>query len=527
MMIVGAVMSTIVIIFVTTTMMRKKKNRPPGPRGLPVVGNLFELKRSKVGILIYLQQLSECYGPLVYLRYGSTPTLVVSSAKVAKQILKTQDLSFCSRPAVVGQQKLSYGGVDMAFSPYNNHWKEVRKMCMLHLFSPKQVLSFRPIREQQVGLMMEKIISNINNNNNNDNVINLSAMAMSLASNIICGVAFGRTYDDGEYQKKRLDSLVLEAQALMVSFYFSDHFPRLTWVLDKLSGLLGRLDRNFREMDALYQQLIDDHLRSADRHHRDRDDVIDLMINLRRRSPDSVTWDQIKALLMNLYVAGTDTVAAAVVWTMTALMLRPEIMKKTQTHIREAMKGKQQRRQQQMMMINEDDIAILPYLKAVVMESLRLYPPAPLLYRRPSITTTVEGYEIEAGSTFIINAWGIARDPETWENPEEFVPERFMKNEEYDDDIINGYMMEDLWMLPFGGGRRGCPGMGMGMSSIHLTLANLLYSFDWASASNNNNNNNNNIIDTQALPGLTMHKKNPLLLLPTIHNHLIIPSSPI
>ncbi|KAH6764772.1 hypothetical protein C2S52_013746 [Perilla frutescens var. hirtella] len=511
MMIVGAVMSIIVIIFVM--MMMRKKNRPPGPRGLPVVGNLVELKRSKVGILIYLQQLSERYGPLVYLSYGSTPTLVVSSAKLAKQILKTQDLSFCSRPPVVGQQKLSYGGVDMAFSPYNNHWKEVRRICMLHLFSPKQVLSFRPIREQQVQLMMDKILSN-----NSTRVINLSEMAMSLATNIICGVAFGRTYDDHEYQKKRLDNLVLEAQALMVSFYFSDHFPRLTWVLDKLSGLMGRLDHNFREMDALYQQLIHDHLHPD--HHPHRHDVIDLMIQLKRQTPDSITWDQIKALLMNLFVAGTDTVAAAVIWTMTALMLRPEIMKKTQTHIREAMQGKQK-----MMMIDEDDIDRLPYLKAVVMESLRLYPPAPLLYRRPTTTTTVEGYEIEAGSTFIINAWGIARDPETWENPEEFVPERFMKNEEYDDDIVNGYMMEDMWMLPFGGGRRGCPGMGMGMPSIHLALANLLYSFDWASASNNNTNIN--IIDTHALPGLTMHKKNPLLLLPTIHHHLIIPSSPI
>lgn len=204
--------------------------------------------------------------------------------------------------------------------------------------------------------------------------------------------------------------------------------------------------------------------------------------------------------MQNLFVAGTDTVAAAIVWTMTALMLNPTVMKKTQAEIREAIGYKKG-------MIVEDELGKLPYLKAVVMEALRLYPPAPLLYRTRvpengnDGMVVIGGYEIEPGTTFIINGWAIARDPKTWEDPEKFMPERFMGKEEY----------LEFEMIPFGGGRRGCPGMGMGMASIHLALANLLYSFDWALPPSAPP------IDTDALPGLTMHKKNPLLLLPIIN----------
>lgn len=199
--------------------------------------------------------------------------------------------------------------------------------------------------------------------------------------------------------------------------------------------------------------------------------------------------------------------AAAVVWTMTALMLWPTVMKKTQAEIREAIGYKKG-------MIGEDELGKLPYLKAVVMEALRLYPPAPLLYRTRVAendngeAVVIGGYEIEPGTKFIINGWAIARDPEIWEDAEEFVPERFMRKEKEE--------CLEFEMIPFGGGRRGCPGMGMGMVSIHLALANLLYSFDWGLPPSAP------LIDVDALPGLTMHKKNPLLLLPIINNDYYI-----
>lgn len=315
--------SMLILVAITHKMrMRKKKKKKAGPGGVPVLGNLLQFDKSEP--LVYLQELHDKYGGVAYLRHGSTPVMVVSSARLAKEVLKRHD----NRPAVLGQQKLSYNGADIAFSPYDSHWKEMRRLCALHLFSPKQLLSFRPIREAQVARMISKLRSH------HEAAANLSDMAMSLASNIICGVAFGKTYDDHEYEKKKLDKLVLEAQALMVSFYFSDQLKVFSW-LDKFSGLLNRVDNNFKELDSFYQNLIDDHLTSKCNNTTNKD-IIDLMIELKRDKPDEITWEHVKGLLMNLFVAGTDTVAAALVWTMTGLMLRPDVMRKTQEHVREA-----------------------------------------------------------------------------------------------------------------------------------------------------------------------------------------------
>ncbi|CAA0837039.1 Cytochrome P450 83B1 [Striga hermonthica] len=487
---------------------KKKKKCPPGPLGLPLLGNLLQIDKARPQV--YLQRLAHKYGPLVSLRLGRARILVVSSSRMAEQILKTHDRSFCSRPAVVGQQRLSYGGLDMAFSPYNHHWRRMRKMCVLHLFSAKRVLSFRAVREDEVRRMITKISTL--SNSKSQLAVNLSTMAMSLASNLICRVAFGRRYDDDEYEKIRFDRLIIEAQALMVSFYFKDHFPAPFGVwADKASGLMGRLDKNCQELDAFYEQLINEHL-DPNRPNPETDpDIIDLLIQLKQNQGEStdLSWDKIKALLMNLFVAGTDTAAAVIVWTMTGLMQRPKMMKKVQAHIRQTMGSNKG-------FVHEDDIMKLPYLKAVVLEALRLYPPAPLIFRTqilPNECTVIDGYEIEPGTSVYINAWAMGRDTETWEDPEEFRPERFMSgsNDNTNMVLIKGCRDLDFEMIPFGGGRRGCPGMEMGLISVELALANLLYSFDWALP------HHHSTIDTDALPGLTMHKKSPLLLVPTLY----------
>lgn len=182
------ILAVLVNFFKAIRLGKKKPARklPPGPRPLPLIGNLHQF--DKANPHVYLWEVSKKYGPLAYLKHGSTPTLVISSAKLAKEILKTHDLSFCSRPPVLGQQKLSYGGIDMAFASYNDHWKIMRKTCVHNLLSPKQVASFRSIREDEVSRMIEKI------SDLGDSPVNLSGIAMSIASNLICRIAFGRRY---------------------------------------------------------------------------------------------------------------------------------------------------------------------------------------------------------------------------------------------------------------------------------------------------------------------------------------------
>ena len=198
----------------------------------------------------------------------------------------------------------------------------------------------------------------------------------------------------------------------------------------------------------------------------------------------------------NIFVAGTDTGAATIVWAMTALMKNPSKLKRLQVEIRD-FAGKNG-----IGTIGEDDVEELHYLKAVIKEAMRLYPPVPLLVPRETIERcNIEGYEIQPKTLVHVNAWAIARDPECWENPDEFLPERFL-----DSDIdVKG---KDFELIPFGAGRRGCPGISLGLATVELALANLLYSFDWELPSGMKIQD----IDTDVSPGITMHKKHALCL---------------
>lgn len=201
-------------------------------------------------------------------------------------------------------------------------------------------------------------------------------------------------------------------------------------------------------------------------------------------------------IFKNIFVAGTDTSAAVTVWAMTALIKDPDAMKKLQNEIRETIGNKG--------FVNENDVPKLPYLKAVIKETLRLYPPAPLILPRETLEEcVVEGYTIPPKTLVHINAWAIARDPQTWENANEFLPERFLNSSI---DVIG----KDFEVIPFGAGRRGCPGISIGLATVEMALANLVYSFDWELPKGVSRED----VDTDVLPGITMHKKNPLLLLP-------------
>lgn len=200
----------------------------------------------------------------------------------------------------------------------------------------------------------------------------------------------------------------------------------------------------------------------------------------------------------------TDTTAATIIWAMTALMQNPTVMAKLQEQIRKQIgnKGK----------VNEDDIQKLPYLKAVLVEALRLYPPTPLLVPRETMQKCrIDSYEIQPKTFVYVNAWAISRDPKYWENPNQFMPQRFLQEEENDRiSVSSGYEGQNFAFLPFGGGRRICPGLNLGMAIVELTVANLIYSFDWELPRGMKKED----IDLDVCPGITMHKKNDLLLVP-------------
>ncbi|XVF82306.1 hypothetical protein PTKIN_Ptkin16aG0035700 [Pterospermum kingtungense] len=409
---------------------------------------------------------------------------------MAREIMKTHDLNFCSRPTLRGQQKLSYNGLDLVFSPYDAYWREIRKICVIHLFNSNRTLLQRPIREDEVARMIEKISKSAIGSR----PVNLSETVLCLTSTIICRVGFGKRYEEEGVERSRFHALLNETQAMFGIFFYSDYIPFMGWV-DRVSGLLGRLEKNFKDFDTFYQELIDEHL-DPNQPKPEQEDILDVLLQIRRDRAFQVdlTLEHIKAVLMNVFVAGTDTSSATLVWAMTFLMKNPRCMKIVQEEVRSLIGNKG--------FVDEDDIQGLPYLKAVIKETFRLQTTVPLLVPRETIKEcNIGGYTIPAKTLVFVNAWAVGRDPEAWENPEDFYPERFIGSS-------IDYKGLDFELIPFGAGRRGCPGIYMGIATVELALANLLYKFGWDIPVGMNKDD----LDFEVIPGITMHKKNALRL---------------
>ncbi|KAI5596792.1 hypothetical protein BDE02_02G024800 [Populus trichocarpa] len=484
-------LSIIFLFLLKKNKISKRARFPPGPNGLPLIGNLHQLDSSN--LQTHLWKLSQKYGPLMSLKLGFKRTLVVSSAKMAEEVLKTHDLEFCSRPLLTGQRKFSYNGLDLAFSPYGAYWREMKKICVVHLLNSTRVQSFRTNREDEVSHMIEKISKAALASK----PFNLTEAMLSLTSTAICRTAFGKRYEDGGIQGSRFHALLNETQALFTMFYLSDYFPYMGWV-DRLTGLAHRLEKNFREFDVFYQEIIDEHL-DPERPKPDHEDILDVLIQIYKDRTFKVqlTLDHIKAILMNIFLGGTETAAATVIWAMSLLMKNPEAMRKAQEEVRKVIGDKG--------FVYEDDVQQLPYLKAVVKETMRLQPTAPLLIPRETTTEcNIGGYEIPAKTLVYVNAWAIGRDTEVWENPYVFIPDRFLGSSI----DLKG---QDFELIPFGAGRRICPGIYMGIATVELSLSNLLYKFDWEMPGGMKRED----IDVDhTQPGLAMHTRDALCLVP-------------
>nr|XP_043616846.1 cytochrome P450 71A1-like [Erigeron canadensis] len=477
---------------------KSKFNNPPGPPRLPIIGNLHQIDTSSLHTSLW--NLSKSYGPIVSLDFGFIPTIVVSSATLAKEVMKTHDLIFCSRPLTLAQKKFTYNGLDVVFSPYNEYWREMRKISIMNLFSPKRMQSSKYIREEEVSLA----INNINKLSSSSKVVNLSEIAKSVTCNIVMRMGFGKKYDD-ENERRRIVGLIGELQVMIAHLFLTDLWPGLPFVglVDKLiTGNIDRLDKCFNDLDSFYQELIDERLDPRNqKSHEEQRYIIDILIQLKKDqvlSPIELTNDHIKAMLTDVLVAGTDASAAIVVWAMTSLIKNPKVMKKAQEEVRNVV-GKKTT------IIDEDDLPKFTYLKAIVKEVMRLYPPAPLLVPREAKKDIIlnNGYKIKQNTMVHVNAFAIGRDPKSWENPEEFLPERFLGHGDID------FRGNDFEFIPFGAGRRICPGISMGVMLVELLLANLVYFFDWGLPLGMKIED----INYEVMPGITMHKKNELCLL--------------
>ncbi|XP_004506686.1 cytochrome P450 71D9-like [Cicer arietinum] len=486
----ASILTLFIFVFMSHKILTKKSkstpNLPPGPWKLPIIGNIHNL----VGSLPHhrLRELSTKYGPLMHLKLGEISTIIVSSAECAKQVMKTHDLIFSSRPPIQASTIMSYNNVGIAFAPYGDYWRQLRKICTLELLSSKSVQSFQPIRDEEVTNLIKWITSKEGSS------INLTKEVFSTISTITSRTAFGKKCEENT----KFISLVREAVKVAGGFNLGDLYPSYKW-LQNISGLKPKLEKLHQQADIIMQKIINEHREvnklRANEDQEVEEDLVDVLLKQNCLSDDSV-----KAVILDVYGGGSETSATTIAWAMAEMIKNPRIMEKVQAEVREVFDKEKN--------LNGRDIEKLTYLKYVVKETLRLHPPAPLLLPREcGQDCEINGYNIPFKSKIIVNAWAIGRDPNYWVDPEIFYPERFVES-------CVDYKGNNFEFIPFGAGRRMCPGLTFGLINVEFPLAMLLYHFDWKLP----NGVKNEDLDMSETFGSAVTRKDDLYLIPITYH---------
>ncbi|KAH0455054.1 hypothetical protein IEQ34_016978 [Dendrobium chrysotoxum] len=463
---------------------------PPGPWKIPIVGSMHHLMGEQVHHR--LRRLAKTYGPLFHLKLGEVDLMVITSPELAAESMKTHDLSFASRPQFMGSKIILYNSGDIVFAPYGKLWAQLRKICTIELFSSKRVKHFRSIMDEEGSNLIEKIRMA-------DGVpVNMTEMLLSVANTTISRASFGMECA----QQHKIFSAVKDTFKYMSGFDLADLFPSFSF-LGEITGMRRHLEKVHKVLDATLNEVFEEHQTKNINNSTDDldEDLVDVLLRLKKTGEldASVTLDNLKGVIVDLILGGTETTSAIMEWVMAELVRHPQIMRKAQSEVREVFKGKTK--------LHENDITNLPYLTMVIKETLRIRPPAPILVPRYcSETVELGGYTIPAGSRLLINAWAIMRDPKYWKDADTFKPERVEADEQ-------DFNVSRFQYMPFGGGRRICPGVNFGVASIEIVLAKLLYHFDWELSGGKRLEE----LDMEESIGLALTRKNPLFLVASPH----------
>ncbi|OVA19528.1 Cytochrome P450 [Macleaya cordata] len=465
---------------------------PPGPRGLPIIGNLPFLDPE---LHTYFAELTQTYGPIFKLKLGTKWAVVVSSPSLAKEVLKDHDKIFANRDVPVAGLLATYGGADIVSAPHGPVWRMLRRICVREMLSNTTLDSVYWLRRREVRRTVREIYSKIGS------PIDVGEQMFITISNVITSMMWGGTLKGdetvdslgGEFRK-----VVSEITTLLGTPNVSDFFPGLGWF--DLQGIERKMKVLFSRYDKIFDLIIEKRLKMEAKGENEESnrDFLQFLLELKEKGGDSklpFTMEHLKALLINLVVGGTDTSAVTVEWAMAELIKHPEIMKRAQEELEDVV-GRNNN-------VEESHLPKLPYLAAILKETLRLHPPVPLLVSRcPRLSCNVGGYMIPKKAQVLVNAWGIQRDPKNWDNPLEFKPERFLKNTNKLD-----FIGTDFRFIPFGSGRRKCVGIPLVERMVPYTLASLLHSFEWRMPEGVE-------IDLSDKFGIVLKKRTPLIAIP-------------
>ncbi|KMZ57977.1 hypothetical protein ZOSMA_7G00060 [Zostera marina] len=460
-LLVTTLLSILLVHLFFSTNSRSLRNLPPGPKGWPILGNLPQLGDKPHQTLAALAKI---YGPLFHLRFGIEHVVVAASSSVAAQFLKTFDTNFSNRPPNSGAEHVAYNYQDLVFAPYGSRWRMLRKLCFIHLFSNKAMDTCRRVREEEVSLLVCRL------KDAGGKMVRLGEEVNVCVTDALARAIMGmRVFGEKRKGAEELKEMILELMKLAGVFNIGDFVPGIGWL--DIQGVVGKMKNLHKRYDIFLNNIIAEHERSQ----KDDGDLLSVMIGLKKNKEDltgegeTVTDIDIKALLLNLFSAGTDTTTSTLEWALAELIRHPDILEHLQQEI-DGVVGRDR-------LVSDTDLPNLPFLHAVIKEVFRLHPSTPLSLPRVALESCeVQGYHIPKNTTLLVNVWAISRDPTVWTDPLEFRPSRFLPGGDHANSDVKG---NDFDVIPFGAGRRICAGMSLGLKMVQFLTATLAHSFDW------------------------------------------------
>nr|AKI33916.1 cytochrome P450 76AD1-like protein [Ercilla volubilis] len=475
---------------------KKPSQLPPGPKPLPIFGNIFELGEKPHRSFT---RLAKIYGPLINLKLGSVTTIVVSSSEVAKEMFLKNDQALANRTIPDSVRAGNHDKLSMSWLPVSEKWRNFRKISAVQLLSTQRLDASQSLRQAKVQQLLEYVLECSKKGQPVDIGRAAFTTSLNLLSNTFFSMELAHHSSSSSQEFKQLMWCIMEEIGRP---NYADFFPILGYV-DPF-GIRRRLAAYFDKLIVVFQEIIRARQKARSTNSSTAmatNDVLDTLLNLYQEN--ELSMDEINHLLIDIFDAGTDTTASTMEWAMAELVKNPEIMLKAETEIKQALGNDPS------LIIQESDIAKLPYLQAIVKETLRLHPPTVfLLPRKAEVDVELYGYVVPKNAQVLVNLWAIGRDPKVWNDPEMFSPERFLDDGSGCKNIdVKG---RDFQLLPFGSGKRICPGLTLAYRMLNLMLAALLHSFNWKLQDGMSSKD----LDMDEKFGITLQKVKPLQLIP-------------
>lgn len=393
---------------------------------------------------------------------------------IAKECLTTNDKVFASRPKSEAIKLMAYNYATFGFALYGDYWRQVRKIIMLEVLSQRRVEMLGCIRVSEVRTSIKDVydawVENKESENSDEVKMEMSQWFGNLMINIMVRIISGKRFLPNDDERVRFQTVVKKFYDLVGAFVVSDFIPYLK-CLD-VGGHIKAMKKTAEDFDNIFEGWLKEHKieREYGQQREGSQVFMRVLISILEGASeeDFPGFDHdtiIKATCQQLLVAGLDTTSLTLTWALSLLLNNPKALKIAHDEIDEHV-GRNR-------LVEESDLKNLVYLDAIIKETLRLYPAGPLSVPHESMEDCiVGGYNIPKGTRLLVNLWKMQRDPNIWSDPYEFRPERFLTSQK-NIDVIGKHFE----LLPFGSGRRMCPGILFSLQALSLTLASLIQQF--------------------------------------------------